>query len=164
MNDFLQEVAGSATLEAKARRLHLTVLPADPSVTVDADRQILASVVGNLLQNAIKFTRAHTGVVLRLHTSAERVFVEIEDECGGLPDTQVEALFRAFEQKGADRSGVGLGLAISRDGARACGGEILVRNTPGVGCVFVVDLPRPHRKQRSGDARRGQAAGDRRKN
>ncbi len=162
MNDFLQEVAASATLEAKARRLHLTVLPADHSVTVDADRQILASVVGNLLHNAIKFTRAESGVVLRLRTSAERVFVEVEDECGGLPDEKVETLFRVFEQRSTDRSGVGLGLAISRDGARACGGEILVRNTPGVGCVFVVDLPRHRRRQRTGNSRRGENGGDRR--
>jgi signal transduction histidine kinase len=61
MAGFLQEVADAAALDARARGVRLTVLPDDRSVAVEADRQILSSVVGNLLQNAIKFTRADRG-------------------------------------------------------------------------------------------------------
>jgi hypothetical protein len=50
-------------------------------------------------------------------------------------------LFRPFEQQGSDRSGVGLGLAISRVGVEFNGGTIHVRNLPGKGCVFTIDLP-----------------------
>ena len=46
---------------------------------------MLAAVVGNLLQNAFKFTRPQTTVTLRVRASAERVLIEVEDECGGLP-------------------------------------------------------------------------------
>jgi hypothetical protein len=51
-------------------------------------------------------------------------------------------LFRPFAQRRADRRGLGLGLAISRRGVEASGGRLFVRNRPGIGCVFVVDLPR----------------------
>jgi signal transduction histidine kinase len=50
--------------------------------------------------------------------------------------------FLVFAQRGADRSGLGLGLAIARQGVEEDGGKIHVRNLPGTGCVFIVDLPR----------------------
>jgi len=49
---------------------------------------------------------------------------------------------RPFEQRSADRTGIGLGLAFSRWGAEANAGRIYARNLPGRGCVFTVDLPR----------------------
>jgi signal transduction histidine kinase len=70
------------------------------------------------------------------------VFIDVEDECGGLPLGEAEALFRPFLQSGADRSGLGLGLSISRKAVQLNGGEIRVRNVPGKGCIFTVELPR----------------------
>ena len=98
--------------------------------------------VGNLLQNAFKFTRPRTTVTLRVGASAERVLIEIQDECGGLPAGNVNELFRPFEQRSADRTGVGLGLAFSRWGVEANNGRLYARNLPNRGCVFTVDLPR----------------------
>ena len=49
---------------------------------------------------------------------------------------------RAFEQRGTDRTGLGLGLSLSRRGVEANGGALSVRDLPGTGCVFTVDLPR----------------------
>ena len=51
-------------------------------------------------------------------------------------------VFRPFEQRSADRSGLGLGLAFSRWGAEANNGRIYTRNLPGEGCVFIIELPR----------------------
>jgi signal transduction histidine kinase len=109
---------------------------------IGADRQVLASVVGNLLQNAFKFTRSRTTVTLRVGASAERVLIEIHDECGGLPGGNVTELFHPFEQRGADRTGLGLGLAFSRWAVEANHGRIYARSVPDRGCVFTVDLPR----------------------
>jgi signal transduction histidine kinase len=94
------------------------------------------------LQNAFKFTRPRSTVTLRVGASADRVLVEIQDECGGLPAGDVNDLFRPFEQRGADRTGMGIGLAFSRWGAEANGGRLYARNLPDKGCVFTVDLPR----------------------
>jgi signal transduction histidine kinase len=142
VSGFIDELASTSILEATARGVGLTVVPVPGDITIDADRQILAAVVGNLLQNAFKFTRPGTTVTLRVRASSERVLIEIEDECGGLPNRNVTELFRPFEQRGADRSGVGLGLAFSRWGAEANGGRLYARDLPERGCVFTVDLPR----------------------
>ena len=142
VSEFIEELAPAATLEANARGIELTVIPVEEGVAIEADRQVLAAVVGNLLQNAFKFTRPRTTVTLRVGASAERVLIEIEDECGGLPGGNVNELFRPFEQRSADRTGLGLGLAFSRWGVEANNGRIYARNLPDRGCVFTVDLPR----------------------
>ena len=140
--EFIEELAVAATLEANRLGITLTLTACEEGVLVHADRQILAAVVGNLLQNAFKFTRPHSAVTLRAIAGAERVLIEIEDECGGLPGGNADGLFQPFRQHGADKSGLGLGLVFSRWGAEANNGQIHVRNLPEHGCVFTVDLPR----------------------
>jgi hypothetical protein len=81
-------------------------------------------------------------VTLRVRATKDRVFIDIADECGGLPPGGAEALFRPYEQRSIDRTGLGLGLAISRRGVEANGGEVHVRDLPGKGCVFTISLPR----------------------
>ena len=143
---FIEDVAASAALEALARNVKLTILPVELGVIVEGDRQVLASVIANLLQNAFKFTKRNTTVTLRVGASAERVLIEVQDECGGLPaspgGSDIDRLFRPFEQRSADRTGMGLGLAFSRWGVEANNGRIYARNLPRQGCVFTVDLPR----------------------
>jgi signal transduction histidine kinase len=95
----------------------------------------------NLLNNAFKYTAPGGRVVLRGLIEDRRVLLEVEDECGGIPDTARD-LFQAFGQRRAtDRTGVGLGLSIARKAVASQGGNIVVRNMPGTGCVFVIDVP-----------------------
>jgi len=61
---------------------------------------------------------------------------------GGLAPGKAEELFLPFEKRGDDRTGLGLGLSISRRSVEAIGGQIRLRDVPGVGCVFTIDLPR----------------------
>ncbi len=142
VSGFIDELAPAASLSADAQRVTLAVLPVDDGLAIEADRQVLRAVVMNLLQNAFKFTRPHTTVTLRVGANPERVLIEIEDECGGLPSGNVTDLFHPFEQRGADRSGLGLGLAFSRGAVEAIHGRIYARSLPDVGCVFTIDLPR----------------------
>jgi signal transduction histidine kinase len=139
--EFIEELEVAASLDAKARDLDLTVASVDYGIVVEADRQLLGSAVGNLLQNAFRLTRAHGHVSLRAHAEGDRVLIDVEDECGGLPPGKAEELFRPFDRRGADKSGLGLGLAISRKSVDANGGEIHVKNKPGKGCVFTIELP-----------------------
>ncbi len=98
------------------RGIRFTVVPVEPALGVDADPQLLASAVMNLLHNAFKYTRAGGAVVLRVHADGERLLLDIQDECGGIPESKAD-LFQAFgERRGADRSGLGLGLSIARQG------------------------------------------------
>jgi signal transduction histidine kinase len=143
VSDFVAELAPGATLEARARGIALTVMPIEEGLAVEADRQVLTAVVINLLQNAVKFTRPHSSVTLRVGASAEHVFIEVEDECGGLPDGNVAELFRPFERRGTDRTGLGLGLAFCRWAVAANHGRITARSLPTAGCIFTIELPRP---------------------
>ncbi|MEO5898492.1 MAG: HAMP domain-containing sensor histidine kinase [Vicinamibacterales bacterium] len=141
ISEFIEEIAVAAALAAAARDVTFVVGPVEEGLAVAANQQVLAAVVGNLLQNAFKFTKPHSTVTLRVTGSADRLLIEVEDECGGLPEADPNAPFAAFEQRGADRSGLGIGLAFSRWGADAIGGRLSARNLPGTGCVFTVDLP-----------------------
>lgn len=143
VSEFIDEIGAAAKLEADARSLKLIVSPLQEELGIDADPQILAAVVGNLLQNAFKFTRPHSTVTLSVRASTDRVLIEVHDECGGLPgEGEGKGLVASFEQRGADRSGLGIGLTFSRWGVEANGGRLYARNLPGSGCVFTVDLPR----------------------
>ena len=139
---FIAEVVAAANLAARARDCLLEVSAIDAGLTVSADRHLLHSAVENLLQNAFKFTRPHTCVNLRVTGTEDRALIEVADECGGLPAGKTEALFLSFTQHHADRSGLGLGLTISRHAIESMGGVLRVRDAPGFGCVFTIDLPR----------------------
>lgn len=138
----IAELQGEGMMVAEATGLDFEVVPVEPGVDVQADPQILSAAISNLVQNAFKFSHARARVSLRTTASAERVLFEVQDECGGLPVGEVRGLFEPFEQRGSNRSGLGLGLAISRKGVEAMGGRIGVRDLPGEGCIFWIDLPR----------------------
>jgi signal transduction histidine kinase len=140
--DFIAEAKGITSLEAAARECGFSVGVVDPNLGVEADREMLFSALGNLLQNAFKFTHRHTTVTLNAHSSGDRVLIDVEDHCGGLPPGDPEKLSESFAQHGADRSGLGLGLSISRRSVEANSGLLRIRDIPGSGCVFTIDLPR----------------------
>ncbi len=141
--EVVQEAEISGRMMAEPRGIRLDVSPVDPSICVAADRQILAAALANLLQNAFKFTKPGTGVAMRTACTNGRVTIDIEDECGGLPTGAAESMLKPFVQNGRDRTGLGLGLAICIRAARSMAGELRVRDIPGKGCVFTIDLPSP---------------------
>ena len=142
VDQFIAEVQLAAGLEARVRRCEFTVSPVEHGLAIRVDIPILYSAVSNLLQNAFKFTHPHSHVWLKAFGTVDRVLIEVEDECGGLPEGKAEAMFLPFQQYNADRSGLGLGLSISRRAVEASGGKLSVRDLPGIGCVFTIDLPR----------------------
>ena len=149
MVDFMKEMQVSGAAQADGYGLQLTVHPVDRDLVIDGDWQLLASAVSNLLQNAFKFTRPNGRVSLEARVSGARVLIEVRDECGGLPKGESERLFHPRAESGAVRSGAGLGLSIARSAIQANNGEIHVRDIPGTGCVFTIEL---HRHNESGSA------------
>lgn len=139
---FIEEVRLSAALEAHLEECEFTVASVDPHLAVDADRDLLFSAVGNLLQNAFKFTHDRTEVTLNAYASADRILIDVEDHCGGLKPGEVERMFLPFAQTGENKIGLGLGLSIAQRSVEANAGFLSVRDKPGSGCVFTIDLPR----------------------
>jgi signal transduction histidine kinase len=140
--DFIAEVEIPAALEARTKECQFTVPEVDKRLAIEVDRDMMSSAVGNLLQNAFKFTQRRSAVTLHAYAAADRILVDVEDHCGGLPPGDMVRLFRPFHQNGEDRSGLGLGLDICRRSVQANDGTIRVRDVPGVGCVFTIELPR----------------------
>jgi signal transduction histidine kinase len=136
----LEKTIEDSRPDADARQVTLAL--DTKRVVAPADPRVLGAVFGNLVRNAVKFTRTGGRVTVRVRPGA----VEIEDECGGLREGDEERIFEAFRQSNEDRTGFGLGLAIAKEGVEAHGGEVTVRNLPGRGCVFTVKLAgdRPH--------------------
>jgi signal transduction histidine kinase len=140
--EFIDELVAAGRLESNARGLRLIVAGDGCGALIKADRPVLATALMNLLQNALKFTRAGSTVTVRLGATEFRVVIDIEDECGGLPTSDIEQLFHSFQQRNENRTGLGLGLVFSRQVVEAVGGLVCARDLPGTGCVFSVDLPR----------------------
>jgi signal transduction histidine kinase len=67
--------------------------------------------------------------------------IEVEDECGGLLTNKADLLQAFGDRRASDRSGLGLGLSVARTAMRTQGGDISVRNIPGKGCVFTIEMP-----------------------
>ena len=138
---FIDDIAATGLLHSEYRQIQFTVEPIDPALSIEADPQLLTSAVMNLLHNAFKNTPSGGRVVLRARAERGRLLIETEDQCGGIPVTQGD-LFQVFgDRRGSDRSGLGLGLSIARKAVRAHGGEISIRNMPGKGCVFIIEVP-----------------------
>jgi signal transduction histidine kinase len=135
LNRLLSDVKSSAVLE---RNITVAV-QVDAHLQIQADENALLSALGNLLQNAIKFSHSGARVEVRAARVEDQVSIEVEDECGGLPQGSQERLFQPFVH-GSGKRNTGLGLPIAREAVLAQGGELKVRDLPGKGCIFSIHL------------------------
>ncbi|HEY5060975.1 MAG TPA: GAF domain-containing sensor histidine kinase [Gemmatimonadaceae bacterium] len=143
VNDVAEMLDGA--LRAKGLTLDQRHEGGDAVAWADPDR--VRQILLNLLMNAIKYSDVPAGTLTVESTVApDRVLVQVIDSGPGIPLEQLPAIFEPFVQLAAGltkrQGGVGLGLAISRDLARAMGGDLTVASTPGVGSTFTLSLPR----------------------
>lgn len=117
----------------------------DGTPTVYGEPHLLRQMVGNLVDNAIKFTE-HGYVAVRVGALGDRAWVEVSDSGRGIPDEELPNIFARFYRADKARSravpGTGLGLAIVRSIARVHGGDAVAGKAPGGGALFRVTLPR----------------------
>lgn len=139
--DVVSEVEATALVLKKSKKVNLK-FDVDPEIRLTADRHLLFSAISNLVSNGMKFTKKNGNVSLRAKELNGRILVEVEDECGGLPEGNTEDLFTPFTQSGKDKTGMGLGLSLSRQAIEANQGKLTARDIPGKGCVFLIDLPK----------------------
>ena len=143
----VREIVDAARQDAEPRaRAHsLTIRMQAEDFELEADRRVLVSAVTNLLINAAKFCTEGRTVTVRARREGERAVIEVEDECGGIPEELLPRLFKPFSQsvgrQEGRKGGFGLGLMIVKQAAEVHGGSVSVRNRPTVGCCFVLDLP-----------------------
>jgi signal transduction histidine kinase len=141
--------AADAVARAEALvRLHLeqsglTFSSDCDGATLRADPDRLQQILLNLFSNAIKFTPAGGRVEVSCARDGERALLRVQDTGIGIPPDQLQRVFEPFVQLDTNQRerGVGLGLAISRELARAMGGELTAESAPGHGAAFILALP-----------------------
>jgi two-component system, OmpR family, phosphate regulon sensor histidine kinase PhoR len=138
---------------AEKRRVHLEArLPKD-LLLLRADREGVRQVVGNLIDNAIKYTPEGGKVTVHVEVQSDHVQFEVIDTGIGLSDEDQERVFERFYRVDRARSrelgGTGLGLSIVKNTVRSLGGDVGVRSTIGQGSTFWVKLPLPHSNESS---------------
>jgi signal transduction histidine kinase len=138
----LLEVSHADSFAAHVRGCILATSPVDPDLAVLGNRDLLYTALGNVLQNAFKFSGPHTSISIAGYRSGDRIHIDVSDHCGGLPTTDVESLFKPFVQYGEPKTGLGLGLTIARRNVEALHGTLTVIEVPGQGCIFTANLPR----------------------
>jgi signal transduction histidine kinase len=132
--------------QATAKGLGVGRLQCGADVQLYGDPDKVLQIVLNLLSNAIKFTDSGGTLSVSCASSDDITSIMVRDTGRGIPTGQLQAIFEPFVQVGrrlsALEQGVGLGLAISRDLARAMGGDLTAESEVGVGSTFTLTLPR----------------------
>lgn len=136
-------------------------LAVDGVVEVPADREAIRQVVLNLLTNAVKFSPSDSRIDLVVSATATHAEVAVRDRGRGLSPRDADRVFDAGERLDAGAPGIGLGLFVARQLARAHGGELDVEQPDDGGARFVLRLPRSpaewqrslERRERTGSAR-----------
>jgi len=145
LGDLVSDAVASAAVVAEAKGVHVDAVRAASSAEVYASTKEMVRVVRNLLDNAVRHTPPGGLVRVEVRGEEHHAVVSVTDQCGGIPDRELERVFDlAYRgdaaRSPADHGGGGLGLAIARGLVAAHDGEISVRNDNG-GCRFTVRLP-----------------------
>lgn len=153
-NQFVTEMVpvASAVAEAVARHRYvaneanvsLEVHDIDPVLSLEAERASLVSAIGNLVENAIKYSPSGT-VEVSVDVTDASVAIVVADDGVGIPRADLGRVFERFyrvdRSRSVDTGGTGLGLSIVRHVAENHGGTVTVESTEGVGTTFTLTLP-----------------------
>lgn len=134
LDDLIRDIAADAEFEAQARGRSVNVSRAEPCAVV-GNHDLLRSAIENVVRNAVRYTREGTTVDIALHKTNGKATVSISDHGGGVPEDELQNLFKPFYRVGEAREratgGTGLGLAIAERAVKAHKGSIAARNSHG---------------------------------
>jgi PAS domain S-box-containing protein len=145
--DVIARAEALIRVQAGDAGLALTIDGSCDDTAVIADPNRLQQILLNLLTNALKFTPPGGAISIACERDGDRIRVRVRDTGIGIPTEHLQRIFSPFVQvnvsssHAAATSGVGLGLAISRDLARAMKGDVTAESAPGSGSTFTIDLP-----------------------
>jgi signal transduction histidine kinase len=142
----IEEVTSLVVPQMQEAQLTFYAAPCDPTMTVHADPERVRQILLNLLTNAIKFTPSGGSIEVFCEADPVCLMMRVRDTGIGVPPDKLDTIFEPFVQldrhQAHGRAGAGLGLAISRDLARAMKGELEVESQTGEGSTFTLSLPR----------------------
>jgi signal transduction histidine kinase len=140
LGDVLRHSSELFELSAADKSVSIKLTSA-PALWMMGDAGRLEQVFNNLLDNAVKNAPAFSEITLISRRNGDKLEISVTDEGPGIHPEHLKSVFERFYQVTGVRTGVGLGLAISREILLAHGGEISARSEPGAGACFTVSLP-----------------------
>ncbi len=152
LSDFVGDAVSRSAELAAASGITISVLdplgpdiPVELQATVRGDRRQLASALGNLVENAVKYSESGDVVQIRVRRAGDVGEISVVDEGVGIPHSDLDRIFERFYRVDRARSrstgGTGLGLSIVRHVASSHGGTVSVESIEGEGSTFVLRLP-----------------------
>ena len=145
MRDVAGRVLGMVMPQAQRKGVELSQGACEADVVAMADQLKTEQIVLNLVSNAVKFTPEGGAVSITCGVRDGGATIEVRDTGPGIPEDRQQDIFEPFVQLGrtltSTHEGAGLGLAISRDLARAMGGDVTVESILGAGATFILRLP-----------------------
>lgn len=143
LSELLQEIEGNYLALAKEKNVALTL--ECPSVSVFADRLLFGQMLGNFIENAVKYNLPNGRVTVSARTKENNLVISIQDTGIGIPDDQKPFLFEPFYRVDPSRNklygGTGLGLAFAKEVVQLYQGEIMVENAKPTGSIFSITIP-----------------------
>lgn len=144
--DVLQTLPSLVSPQADAKQIDLAIAACPSTLGVVGDPERVLQVFTNLLTNAIKATPERGRVSIECDPAGDVVLAHVRDSGIGIPPDMCDRIFEPFVQVSRSlnrpQEGIGLGLSISRNLARAMGGELTVDSRVGEGSTFTLRLPR----------------------
>jgi signal transduction histidine kinase len=137
----IEEVIEEFDVQAREKQIRFKLESNEPSVQVECDRERIVQVIGNLYENALKFSPSDSEILTRIASGkAGEIMISVADAGPGVPDEHKQKIFQKFHQVKSGKKmagqGVGLGLAICKTIVEAHRGQIWVEDNPNGGSVF----------------------------
>jgi signal transduction histidine kinase/ligand-binding sensor domain-containing protein/DNA-binding response OmpR family regulator len=148
MVPFVQSICDRFTQFAQNKNISLEFSSSGKSVNVWFDPDKLDKIASNLLSNALKFTPENGKISVHIsqkHNHSNRVILKVKDSGIGISPEELDHIFNRFYQVSSSNTsiyeGSGIGLALAKEMAKLCNGDITVESMLGDGSVFTVELP-----------------------
>ncbi|MBZ0241863.1 MAG: GAF domain-containing sensor histidine kinase, partial [Bacteroidales bacterium] len=145
LSELVEDVCNLLENQAREKKIILNK-DIDPSINIEADREILKAVLRNLISNAIKFSYSGAHVNIKSKLNEDKIALIVADEGIGITNEHLEKLRKNGSipsQPGtANETGTGLGLLIIQEFVKLHKGQLLIQSEPQAGSTFTVELPR----------------------
>ena len=140
LGELLRSSAAPFVFRAQEQGTGIEIEPPQPPVEVEWDRARMEMALGNLLDNALKFTGSGGTVRLRGALEGEKIILEVSDSGSGIDPDDLPHIFERFFHGHNSQAGSGLGLAIVQAIVQAHGGEVRAESQPGEGSRFTITI------------------------